>query len=454
MWLAPSVRVTIHNGEFTLNLLKFVKNLCSVAPSTSPRRDRRRSFAPRLEHLEERQLLSQVFTVNVANDNLMNPPVGNMPAMTLRQAINAANNDTGSTNAAPDTIRFASGLAGRITLTQGELDITRPVVIDGPGASTLTIDAQQQSRVIAVLSSNINVTLDSLTITGGKVGGTDDHGGGVWNAGNLTIHNCVLSGNSAGSGAITGAGGAIYNSAYAMLTITGSTLSGNSASEYGGGIDNDGNATLQITNSTLYNNSTTGDGGALDNLGAATLTSVTVTGNVSATAWGAVQLESFGTASLLLHNSIVAGNFLGSPGGSADDLGGSAGISSASSYNLIGAYNPTGSAEITAGVNHNQLGVSAPLLGSLADNGGQTPTCAVLANSPALGAGDPSLAGTTDQRGIVRGANVTIGAYQDAPLALSNSVAGFFVGPYGDWSVVYRSPSAHPHRLIAAGPFA
>jgi hypothetical protein len=57
-----------------------------------------------------------------------------------------------------------------------------------------------------------------------------------------------------------------------------------------------------------------------------------------------------------------------------------------------------------------------PLLGPLQGNGGPTPTHAVLAGSPAIETGDPSLFGSVDQRGTFRfhsGANapVDIGAF-------------------------------------------
>src|SRR5205085_1172153 len=56
-----------------------------------------------------------------------------------------------------------------------------------------------------------------------------------------------------------------------------------------------------------------------------------------------------------------------------------------------------------------------PLLGPLQNNGGPTPTRALLAGSPAIGAGDPALAGTTDQRGSPRPLLPDIGAYQTEP---------------------------------------
>jgi hypothetical protein len=112
---------------------------------------------------------------------------------------------------------------------------------------------------------------------------------------------------------------------------------------------------------------------------------------------------------LLLDNSIVAGNFL-YMGGPASDIGGT--VDPGSSYNLIGTG---GSGGLSDGVNHNLVGVSNPGLGPLADNGGPTQTCALLPGSPASGNGDPNLLGTSDQRGIVRSSFISIGAYQDSP---------------------------------------
>ena len=57
-----------------------------------------------------------------------------------------------------------------------------------------------------------------------------------------------------------------------------------------------------------------------------------------------------------------------------------------------------------------------PKLGPLADNGGPTLTMALLPGSPAIDAGDTSLAPTTDQRGFPRpfGLAADIGAYESS----------------------------------------
>jgi hypothetical protein len=68
-----------------------------------------------------------------------------------------------------------------------------------------------------------------------------------------------------------------------------------------------------------------------------------------------------------------------------------------------------GSNGVGTSVANNLVG-GDPKLGPLQDNGGPTQTMALLTGSPAIGAGDPSLFHTLDQRGARRFAPVDIGA--------------------------------------------
>ena len=85
----------------------------------------RRSSRPRLEVLEDRTLLSTDIVTNT-NDS---------GAGSLRATISSASPG--------DTIAFASGVTGTITLTSGELDINENLDIEGPGAGILTISGNR-----------------------------------------------------------------------------------------------------------------------------------------------------------------------------------------------------------------------------------------------------------------------------------------------------------------------
>jgi hypothetical protein len=51
-------------------------------------------------------------------------------------------------------------------------------------------------------------------------------------------------------------------------------------------------------------------------------------------------------------------------------------------------------------------------LGPLADNGGATPTMALLTGSAAIDAGDDAVCPATDQRGMARDAQCDVGAFE------------------------------------------
>ena len=94
-------------------------------------------------------------------------------------------------SAAGDTILFE--VAGTITLTNGQLVLTKSLTIVGPGNSALAINGNKVGRIFSV-STNIIVTLSSLTMEDGLA----DQGGGINNAGGtLVLHYCSLSRNAA-----------------------------------------------------------------------------------------------------------------------------------------------------------------------------------------------------------------------------------------------------------------
>jgi parallel beta-helix repeat protein len=296
-------------------------------------------------------------------------------------------------------------------------------------------------------TSTATLSLTDCTVSGNSATGNNGTGGALYDrGGTTTLTNCTVSGNSAAF-----RGGGLYemfSHSPVTLTLTNSTVSGNSAGSLGGGLYNLG--VLTLTNSTVSGNSATsgyGIGGGLDNIGSSaratltnctisgnsakyggglaaqartvTLTNSTVSGNSASQAGGG--LDNDGPATLT--NTIVAGNTtLPNGGGSPSDIAGKGVFSG--SYNLIGTG---GSGGLSNGVNHNQVGVASPLLGTLGNYGGPTQTIPLLPGSPAIGTGSPALAVdpstgqalTADQRGYTPSSMADIGAFQDQGFILT-----------------------------------
>ena len=343
----------------------------------------------------------------------------------LREAIFATNTVPG-----PDTINFAPALTAngpaKILLTGGSLSITDSLTIDGPAANLLTIDANSIDQFPEPnpdyrafdCAKNTDVTLADLTITGGSV---SNSGGGVRSFGTLTVERCLVIGNHADLG------GGLFNY-YDGLTVIDSTIAGNSATN-GGGISGQN---ISIVNSTIGGNHAASRGGGItiyEPGGQVTITQSTITGNTADTkAGGIYRFAAANAPAPVLVGSIVAGNFRS--GSAPDDLG----VDVDASYCIIG----TGTGVTITDNGGNQIGSDAapldPKLGPLADNGGPTPTHALMPGSPALDAGDPAaVAGADgvpmfDQRGTpftraydidgVGGPRIDIGAYEAAPFTL------------------------------------
>src|SRR5262249_11563393 len=207
---------------------------------------RRRSVVLHVEGLEDRTVPSTL-TVTTNADN---------GPGSLRAAIIAANPG--------DTIAFSPSLVGQtIRLTSGELDFTKYLTISVLGSSRLTIDGNAGGRVFPI-SGGVTATIGRLTIADGLA----DQGGGIDNAGNLTLTQCTLANNEAiGDSAISGVGGGIFNEAAATLTVTdcmflhNQVIGGSAGLGFGGGIMNLGQAA--VTDSVFQANSATGgnDGG-------------------------------------------------------------------------------------------------------------------------------------------------------------------------------------------------
>ncbi len=193
------------------------------------------------------------------------------------------------------------------------------------------------------------------------------------------------------------------------LTLQGSTLSGNTGALVGGGLMISG--PLIANNDTFYSNTTSSGGGGIALSGSTTsvLNHVTIYGNTGPDAGAA--LDSYGANTISLHNTILGSGAAGKTcyiamNDTYIDLG----------YNLSSDH----SCGFSTG-EHDMIDTD-PLLLSLANYGGPTPTMGFQAGSPAIDAADPLLTLYRDQRHYYRPVNgiADIGAfeYDSFPLPL------------------------------------
>jgi len=147
------------------------------------------------------------------------------------------------------------------------------------------------------------VTINNSTVSGNRAGSLNGDGGGIYNEGALTINNSTVSGNT--SDAIDSGGGGIFSNNTGEVTINNSTVSGNSTMDgHGGGIYNIGE--MALSNSTISGNSTIHrSGGGIHNVGALTINNSTVRGNSSLDGGGIFNNDS---GELIISNSTFSEN--------------------------------------------------------------------------------------------------------------------------------------------------
>ncbi|MBK6750799.1 MAG: CSLREA domain-containing protein [Acidobacteria bacterium] len=285
-----------------------------------------------------------------------------------------------------------------ITLGGTELVLDRNLNIIAPGANLVTVSGGNQSRVFNI-NSGSTATLSEMTITGGNGSGG---GGGAINVFSpnttLNLNRSRITGNTV----TNGNGGGLLNSDNAVVNISDSTFDNNTSTFNGGAIQNETATLMTIRNTTISGNTANSSsplgGGGIHQTGTGTLTinNSTITNNTAAGNGGGIRMAN---GSINVRNTIIAGN-IDASGGNAPNI---FGTFVSNGFNLIG--NSAGGSGFTNGVNSDQVGSAAvvlnPGLASLALNGGQMPTHALLFASPALDKGNSSGA-TSDQRGLRR----------------------------------------------------
>jgi len=344
--------------------------------------------------------------------------------------------------------------------TEAEIVVDTDVILDGE--SLLTLDAAGGHRVVSV-PAGVTAELRRFGITGGNASG----GGGVQNAGALTLLECTVSNNATGAASAGGgirnvetmsivrsvisdnssllSGGGLVN--FGDLTMTASTVSGNNAVNFGGGIVTSG-GTMTLSDSTVADNEAA-TGGGLTNDGVLTVERTTISGNTASAFGGGISSSDTFT----VVNSTIAGNSAVDAGGGIFAVGevaltfttlsdntaaagsalalGDESVTLAIANTLVDGVCQTSDADVDSdGGNVESPGDTCDLndaadlvgvagvdlsLGPLQDNGGPTFTQALLSGSVAIDAVPLTACQLTeDQRQIERpqGAACDAGAFE------------------------------------------
>jgi hypothetical protein len=414
----------------------------------------------------------------------------------LVNAITAANTDTAtggcSAGSGADTISLPASSTHTLTSvnnsTYGDTGlpiISSEITIEG-NSSTVQRDSGAPNFRLLAVSTIGNLTLQHLTLTGGKAvfngsstagafgGAVSSHGivaltnstasgnaadfcgGGMANfGGTLTLNNSTVSGNSVGVH-----GGGIYNIHRGVVTATDSTISNNTAVGYGGAVYNStgggAETVLTLINSTVSGNTAGGSGGGVRQGFPLTLLNSTVSDNRAGVCGGGIN-----AGSLILIHTLVSGNTASS--GSEICAG-----ATVNNFNLVGHNGLTntqafsgfapGATDLTATSDGNTPTALTDILDTtLQDNGGPTLTHALITGSPAIDASPVDAdCEATDQRGVARpqGVACDIGAFE--AMAGVAEVCGNCVDDDGDSLVDLLDPDCQPTDplAVAKGSFA
>ncbi|NNJ12715.1 right-handed parallel beta-helix repeat-containing protein, partial [Chloroflexales bacterium ZM16-3] len=302
-------------------------------------------------------------------------PCGGTNCATLRDALDTANSNPG-----PNTITFAGGVVGTITLSDGELVSSDDVTIIGPGAAMLTVSGGNTSRIFNIAVGTADIS--GLTLANGDATTTATDGagvsinfdatatltdvivrdnsalgsgGGIYSAGTLimsggALHDNLVAGGFPAQGAglyiagggsasldnvqiyantADGGGGGIYQNYTSSLALSNSAVYGNTVTAGNGGglvtFDYPGR-TIAITSSAIYSNTVSGDGGGIyhssvggEGGSGATVVNSSISGNVATGSGGGIFAD---TGSLILNNVTLANNTADSDNDSTGDGGG------------------------------------------------------------------------------------------------------------------------------------
>lgn len=221
-----------------------------------------------IEPLETR-IAPATFTVTVLTD-----VTADDGQLTLREAVAAA-----EATAAADTIKFDPALAGLLTLTAGQIDITETLTIIGGGK--ITLSGNDTTRILVVEdgdpAKDRPLTVSGLRFVEGRANAAaGQSGGAISSTEGLKIIDCVFDGNT---GAL---GGAVYvNAQGGTVGIVRSHFTDNTATVVGGSLWAGSEKGITITDS-VFADSVAKTGGGAYVAGIAVGAKVTIAGSTFA----------------------------------------------------------------------------------------------------------------------------------------------------------------------------
>jgi predicted outer membrane repeat protein len=391
----------------------------------------------RIEPLEDRRMLA-----NVTVSNLSDAVNGNTDSIalliadnggdgiSLREAIYAANS-----TATADSISFSvNGTINLFNRPDPELDhllIEDSLTINGPGFASLTIRAYNPTgaagdgrRVFEIndgLAGLINVAINDVTITNGDLDASGA-GAGIWNRGeNLTVTDSVIANNRT-----LHVGGGIASNSAGNVTIINSTISGNSAGsntlKSGGGVyaspSTGGVPGSLFIIATSINQNSAGNGGGIATSVPTTVSSVSMTGNTSNLRGGGI----WATDDLTVTGSTISGNSAVTQGG------GIYGQDTNFSYSTLSGNSTTGLISSGGGI-----------------WGGGTISSSTISGNATAGAGGGVAGGFDILNSTISGNSATTGggvyrAYADSMLIRHSTISGN-TAPAGSGSGIASPPS-------------
>lgn len=427
---------------------------------------------------------------------------------TLRAALTAANSDTSA-----DTIQFATGLTGKITLTNGALPISGSggLTIDGPGSGDLAISGNNASQIFHITApEGTAVTISGLTLTDGASpsdpgGAIDDGPSGGSGSTPLTLSGDIISdsttSSSDGGGAVyvddvpldvtnstvsgntatDGPGGAIVDTVkYDPSTISDSTITGNIATT-GGGIDLDDlslGGGSRVTDNTANGTGSAGEGGGIV-MGGGSIGAATISGNTASASGGGIAVIPSKYLDTSVSGATVSGNTAPAGGGLYIDIDGDEDHQAnvdvekstiSSNHGTLGAGvnvadDATGNVRIgsstisgNVGATGDSYGGGLLVAGDVYDDldvsdSTLTGNTATYGGGISLGesvADSPNLIGTESSSG--ESGSITIGNSTDAGNAAASAGGGIFLSGYDSGSpAVVKSGTAAIDSTIVSG---